>query len=272
MKFGSKFPDSPRWRRECAGKEKKMDVQTLLQNHKSIRKFKAEPVDEQLVRELIRCGQHAATSEFIQSYTVIRIADETLRDTIYQEVANQKTILGAPVFLIFCVDVNRLIMACQMNDRTAPDSYMEATETFLMASVDTAIAAQNVVVAAEAEGLGCTYIGGIRNNLKKLIELLKLPKGVYPIFGLVMGYPAENTDEMAKPRLPLDVVYKENQYQTEGDEPLIRQYDEVIRKYYVDRTGGERNETWTEQMSDFVAKPQRPFLKEVIQGQGFALK
>lgn len=249
-----------------------MNVQSLLQDHKSIRKFKQVPVEEELVRELIRCGQYAATSEFIQSYTVIRITDEKLRDTIYNEVASQKTILGAPVFLIFCVDVNRLLRACKMNDREIPDTYVEATETFLMASVDTAIAAQNVVVAAEAEGLGCTYIGGIRNNLRTLIELLKLPKGVYPLFGMVIGYPAEGEGEKAKPRLPLEVVYKENQYQTEGDEALLREYDEVIRRYYIDRTGGERNETWTEQMSDFVAKPQRPFLKEVIEGQGFALK
>ena len=41
---------------------------------------------------------------------------------------------------------------------------------------------------------------------------------------------------------------------------------------YIDRTKGERNESWTEQMSDFAAKPQRPFLKEVLQEQGFLLK
>ena len=249
-----------------------MNVQSLLQNHKSIRKFTPQPVEEELVRSLIRCGQHAATSEFIQSYTVIRITDKNLRDRIYSEVDDQDIILNAPVFLIFCADVNRLMLACGMNGKVAPDSYMEATETFLMASVDTAIAAQNVVIAAEAEGLGCTYIGGLRDNLKALIELLKLPKGVYPLFGMIMGYPAEGGGEMAKPRLPLDVVYKENVYQTAGDEARIREYDEVIRKYYIERTGGKRNETWTEQMAEFVAEPQRPEMKKAIQEQGFALK
>ena len=76
-----------------------------------------------------------------------------------------------------------------MNQRKAPESYLEYTETFLMASVDTAIAAQNTVIAAESEGVGCTYIGGIRNNLPKVMELLSIPNGVYPLFGLVMGYP-----------------------------------------------------------------------------------
>lgn len=148
---------------------------------------------------------------------------------------------------------------------------MEYTETFLMASVDTAIAAQNAVLAAESEGLGCTYIGGIRNNLPKIVELLNIPKGVYPVFGMVMGYPADHTDEAVKPRLPLDVILKEERYHTEGEEQ-IRVYDQVVRQYYVDRTGGKRDETWSMQMSNFVEKPQRPSLKEAIQEQGFKLK
>lgn len=244
----------------------------LLQNHKSVRKFKEQPVNGELLREIIRSGQHAATSEFIQSYTIIHVTDDKVKNRIYNEVTSQKTILNAPVFLVFCADVNRLLTACTMNQRKAPEAYMQYTETFLMASVDTAIAAQNTVIAAEAEGLGCTYIGGIRNNLPKLIELLEIPKGVYPVFGMVMGYPKENTDEAAKPRLPLDVVFKEGKYDTQGDEALIREYDQIIRNYYIERTGGERDETWTMQMSDFVQKPQRPFLREVLEKQGFTLK
>ena len=122
--------------------------------------------------------------------------------------------------------------------------------------------------------VGACALGGEASfqYVKKVIELLKLPRGVYPLFGMVMGYPLAEGDEKAKPRLPLEVVYKENEYQTAGDEELIREYDEVIRNYYIERTGGQRNETWTQQMSDFVAKPQRPGLKAVLQEQGFALK
>ena len=82
----------------------------------------------------------------------------------------------------------------------------------------------------------------------------------------------ENSDEAAKPRLPLDVVLKEEKYHTDGEEEQIRAYDEVIRQYYIDRTDGKRDETWSMQMADFVEKPQRPFLKEVLGKQGFLLK
>ena len=244
----------------------------VLLNHRSARRFQNKPVSRELIKRLVRCGQHAATSEFIQSYTIIDITDRTLQETIYKEVATQETLRHAPVLLIFLADVNRLLRASRMNDRMAPDGYLEATETLLMATIDTAIMAQTVSIAAEMEGLGCTYIGGIRNNLGRLCELLELPEGVYPLFGMVMGYPLEDTDELAKPRLPLEVVYKENRYDTSGDEDVLRDYDEVIRDYYVTRTGGERNETWTQQMSDFVEKPQRPGLRRQLENQGFKIK
>lgn len=247
-------------------------IENLMVNHKSVRKFNEQPVSDELLKRVITCAQHAATSEFIQSYTIIRVQDQAVKERIYNEVTNQKPILQAPVFLVFCADVNRLLRASAMNGRKAPEAYMEYTETFLMASIDTAIAAQNTVIAAESEGLGCTYIGGIRNNLPKLIEMLDIPEGVYPVFGMVLGYPQENTDEAAKPRLPLAAVLKEERYQTDGDERLIREYDEKIRKYYIDRTDGKRDETWSMQMADFVEKPQRPFLKEVLDEQGFKLK
>ncbi len=258
---------------QCEMEEKEMNaVENLMVNHKSVRKFKNQPVSDALLERMIRCAQHAATSEFIQAYTIIKVTDQKTKETLYNEVTSQKPILNAPVFLVFCADVSRLLRASEMNQREAPEAYMEYTETFLMASVDTAIAAQNAVLAAESEGLGCTYIGGIRNNLPKVMELLAIPQGVYPLFGMVLGYPEEQTDEAAKPRLPLDVIFKEEKYHIDGEEEQIRAYDEVIRQYYIDRTGGKRDETWSMQMSDFVEKPQRPFLKDVLEKQGFKLK
>lgn len=244
----------------------------VLLKHRSVRRFDERPVDSELVKKLVRCGQHAPTSEYIQAYTVINITDRELQKQIYDEVADQKPLLYAPVLLMFLADINRLYRAAEMNGEEVSKEFSEAAEIFLVASMDTAIMAQTVEIAAEMEGLGCTYIGGVRNNLGRLCELLQLPKGVYPLFGMVMGYPKENGDEMLRPRLPFDVVYKENRYDTEGDEAAMRAYDEEVREYYIARTGGKRDETWTMQMSDFVQKSHRPGLKSVLEKQGFALK
>ena len=59
--------------------------------------------------------------------------------------------------------------------------------------------AQSLVTAAESESLGICYIGGIRNNPGPVSALLRLPQGVYPVFGLCLGYPDQ--DPEIKPRL-----------------------------------------------------------------------
>ena len=65
--------------------------------------------------------------------------------------------------------------------------------------IDTALAAQNAAIAAESMGLGICYIGGIRNNLEEVSNLLKTPNRVIPLFGLAVGYPTKvNCDQ--KPR------------------------------------------------------------------------
>lgn len=242
----------------------------VLKNHNTVRKFSDRQVEDDVLREIVRCAQCAATSEFIQSYTIIHIKNEMVKKEIYETVTKQQPILDAPVFLMFCADVRRLGMACEMNGKNLPEMYSNYTETFLMTTVDTAIAAQNALAAAESLGMGGTYMGGIRNNPEKVCQLLKLPKGVYPVFGMVLGYPAE--PGAPKERLPLDVVLKTDTYTTEGDEEKMREYDARIKEYYIRRTDGKRTETWTEQMTDFVNEPQRPFMREFLEKQGFSIE
>lgn len=249
--------------------EKYIDV---FKNHRSLRKFSDKPVEKEQLDLLVECAQHAATSEFIQAYTVINVTDQKVKQQFFDQVTAQKPILEAPVFLMFCGDANRLNRACRMNKKSMPEKFLGYTESFLMISMDVAIVAQALMSTAELCGIGGTYIGGIRNNPAKVVELLKLPCGVFPLFGMVLGYPSGETDEPVKPRLPLSVILKENVYDTSDDEEALRIYDQTIKSYYIERTNGVRSETWTEQMTDFVAESQRPFLKEFLKEQGFLLK
>ena len=54
---------------------------------------------------------------------------------------------------------------------------------------DAALFAQNMVVAFESMGYGTCYIGGLRNDLQALHEVLDTPEGVWPLFGLLKGVP-----------------------------------------------------------------------------------
>lgn len=144
------------------------------------------------------------------------------------------------------------------------------TEQFLTASVDCALFAQNVLIGAESVGLGGCYIGAIRNEIAAVDNLLGLPDLVYPVFGMCLGYPAQ--DPEIKPRLPLAVVLKQERYDNTGDKDDIKGYDKRVSNYYKTRTGGTKDNTWSAQISDMLVKEARPHMLEYLKTKGFLLR
>lgn len=242
-------------------------VINLLQLHRSIRKFQDRQVDQQIVEELLRTGQCAATSSFIQACTVIQVNDPQSREKLCAATAGQQYVIEAPVFLVFCADMQRHRLACEMHEA---DMLSGFTEQFLTASVDCALFAQNVLVAAESLGLGGCYIGAIRNNIADVDTLLELPHLVYPVFGMCLGYPAQ--DPEIKPRFPLGVILKQEKYRNDGERELIENYDEKVRVYYKNRTGGQKDNSWSEQISEMLIKESRPHMLPFLHSKGFLLK
>ncbi len=242
-------------------------VLQLLKSHRSIRKFTEQPISAELFEELIKAGQAAATSSFLQGATVIRVTDAAKRNKIAKLAGNQKYVAAAAEFLVFCADLKRAGNYCREYGK---DFEGDFTEHFIIATVDVALMAQSLVTAAESSGLGICYIGGIRNNPAPVSDLLQLPHGVYPVFGLCLGYPDQ--DPEIKPRLPVSVVLKENVYNEEGDKEAIAEYDERIQEYYRTRTGGGHGIRWSEQVSTLLSEKSRPHMKEFLANKGFKFR
>jgi nitroreductase len=236
----------------------------LLKSHRSIRKFTAEPIEQSTVEELVRAGQAAATSSFLQACTVIQVQDSTKRERLAAGAGNQAYIAAAPTFLVFCADMKRHQLACDMHQAQMQAGF---TEQFITATADCALFAQNVAVAAESLGLGIVYIGGLRNQIAEVAELLELPELVYPVFGMCLGFPDQ--DPETKPRLPLSVVLKQDRYDDSADTRIIEQYDEEVREYYRTRTGGNKVMSWSEQISGMLIKEARPHMLAFLQRCGF---
>jgi len=177
----------------------------LLQSHRSVRKFTDQPVSQAIVDELVKCGQSAATSSFIQACTVIQVEDRVKREQLVELAGNQPYVASAARFLVYCADMNRLKIACEMHNAEMLSGF---TEQFITATVDCALFAQNVITAAQSLSIAGVYIGGIRNNIQAVTDLLELPQLVYPVFGMCLGYPAQNPE--VKPRLPLSVILKQD--------------------------------------------------------------
>ncbi|EHL2699397.1 nitroreductase family protein, partial [Listeria monocytogenes] len=142
---------------------------------------------------------------------------------------------------------------------------LETSEKWLVSVIDAALAAQNMAVAAESLGLGICFIGGIRNDVEQISEILDLPPYTMPLFGLTIGYPVANK-EKAKPRLPQDLVYHENTYQ-KMNPTILTEYDEQIKNYYDERTAGKRVEGWSEQIARGLGRPSRLDLKAFMEKQ-----
>jgi len=236
----------------------------LLQKHRSIRKFQQKAINEEMVRTIIEAAQCASTSNYIQAYTVIQVCDAAVRKEIAELSGPQLWVEQSPLFLVFCADLKRLDRACSIHEKKMEKGY---AEQFIIATVDTALVAQNTMIAAESLGLGGVFIGGIRNNPDRVCELLDIPDDVYPVFGMCLGYPAD--DPETKPRLPVNIVLKKDRYSTEGDEQRLEEYDRTTSEYYNNRSTCSRDDTWTGQMAEMMSKVMRPHMKEYINGKGF---
>jgi nitroreductase len=241
-------------------------VVELLKAHRSIRRFTAQPVADDLVAEIVRCGQAAPTSSNLQAATVIRVRDAAKLARLAAIAGGQEQVATAGAFLVFCADLHRAKLACEMQGGRFVAGM---TEHFIIATVDVALVAQNCVVAAEALGLGVCYIGALRNDPEAVAQLLDLPVAVYPVFGLCLGYPGQ--DPEVKPRLPLEVVLKEDGYRDPDALEGIIRYDRQLREYYRTRSAGRKDSCWSEEMKALVGKESRPHMRAFLARRGFTM-
>lgn len=236
--------------------------------HKSIRKFTEQKLTTEEIETLVRAAQSASTSSYVQAYSIIGVTDEQIKKEL-REISTQSYVEHNGHLFIFVADYHRHALMSKIHDVDI-NNYLGSTESFLVGTIDAALAAQNMAVAAESMDLGICYIGSLRNDMQRVIELLNLPEWTYPLFGMVVGHSADET-ATKKLRLPLHNVYHENHYNND-DESFIEQindYDKDVSAYYKERTNGERSDAWSEQIITFLNKKSRQHVDGVIKGQGF---
>ena len=224
---------------------------------------------KKLLNTLFSAGMAGSTSGYLQSASIIRVTDKQLRYDIRRICANAQDakegekyghhyVENCAEFLIFCMDSNRHLTLL-------PEAQIDWTEVVLVGAVDATIIAQNLLVTAESLGLGGVYIGSVRNDIDKLSELLKLPKGVVPLFGMCLGYPDQ--DPAMRPRLPNSVIVSTNQYKPASKAELDA-FNDTVKDYYSQLRHADMD--WTSQIVNYLAKPSRPEILPYLNKQGFA--
>ena len=203
-----------------------------LLSHRSVRRYLQKELEPGTLELLIAAAQSAASSSNLQLWSVVNVEDPELRRALSAAAGDQVHIQQAPLFLVWVADLHRAGELARV--RGLEEDGLNYLESFLVASVDAALAAQNAVVAAEALGLGTVYIGALRNHPERVAELLGLPKRAFAVFGLCVGWPDPAARAAIKPRLPQTVVLHRDRYGFAVPEHAhVEGYDQLMQRFYT---------------------------------------
>ncbi len=240
-------------------------VLSLLHAHRSIRDYAPEAIDDATIARAVCAAQMASTSSNVQAYCLLQVTDPEKRRQLAELAGGQAQVATAGAFFVVCGDCRRHALICEREGGPCETNF----ETFLVATIDAALFAQNLAVAFEAMGYGMCYIGGLRNDLPAVDRLLELPRHVFPYFGLCVGRPAAKPD--TKPRLPVEAVWFKDAYP--GDAEMLErvgEYDARMTAYYEERIGKRRD--WSTAIRRLRGQRKREELADYYRGKGAALK
>ena len=237
-----------------------------LHERKSVRAFEDRPIESEIRRAVLEAAMAAPTAGNQQMYTIIDVTDAELKRKLSVSCDNQPFIAEAQMVLVFCADFQKWYDAF-VEGGCSPRK--PGVGDLMLAVTDTAIAAQNAVVAAHSLGLGSCYIGDIMENCEIHRELLKLPDYVFPAAMLVMGWPTRQQKEREKPaRCALEDIVCENAYHRKGGAELRAMFAGKHSQMSYDEWAGrfcnrKYNSDFSREMTRSVAKYMTSFANPV---------
>lgn len=227
---------------------------TLMKSHTSVRRFKEEAIPQEDLNEILSAAQMASSWKNFQSYSVILVRSQEKKDALF-ELVPQEAIRQSAAFLLFVGDLNRAEKGARLHTDTFQP---KGVEGLLITSVDAALAGQNTLLAAESLGYGGVIIGLVRYKSVELAELFNLPDYTYPVFGIALGVPNQKHD--VKPRLPLENVVFEEEYQEQTAE-AFEAYDRVQTEY----AGARATTTWSQRLAEQFGQPEPSSTRENLE-------
>ncbi len=88
-------------------------MKSVLFKHRSIRKFRPEPIPEEVLRECLEAASRASTCGNMQLYSLVVTRDAALRERLSPCHFDQPMVREAPCVVTVCADVHRFTMWCE---------------------------------------------------------------------------------------------------------------------------------------------------------------
>ena len=246
-----------------------------LLSHRTHRRFLDQPVAEETVNLLYACALSAPAKSDLQQVAIIRIQDADKRQAIADLMPEMGWIATCPVFLLFCGDSRRIRRLCELRGHAFANDHLDA---FLNGAVDTALAMQNFITAAQAAGLGCCPISVVRNHIDEIADITALPEHVFPVAGMCLGHPSHKG--FTSTRLPPEMIVHTDQYDDSQLPVQIDAYDQRRNGIYTippekyrmtAEHGSPEFYGWSEDKTRQVSVRERDDLAEYLRRHGFCL-
>lgn len=237
---------------------------------KSIRKYKAQTVSDDLLNNLLAKAERTQTMGNLQLYSVVVTRSQEMKQKLAPAHFNQPMVMGADVVLTFCADYNRTTQWALQ--RKAHPGYGNLL-SFVNAATDALLYCQRFCDLAEEAGLGLCFLGTTIYQPKPIIEALHLPKLVMPIATITLGWPDE--DPEPSERLPLSAIRHDETYQPVTVDTIDRDYAEKealpVNQHFVEEN---KVETLAQVFADIRYKAtdceaMSVTLRDALKQQGF---
>jgi nitroreductase len=149
-----------------------MDAIEAILSRRSIRKYSAEMIPQQIIDLLLKAAMAGPTAHNSQCWRFIVIDDHQIMDKIPEFHPYASMLLEAQLAIAICGDTS-----------VQPDRWM----------LDCAAAAENILLAAHASGLGAVWVGiyPVAQRIRDVKQLLNLPDHIFPMGLISLGYPEE---------------------------------------------------------------------------------
>lgn len=148
----------------------------LFFQRRSVRKYEARPVPEEMVRDILEAGMAAPSATAHDPWRFVVLAEPETRQRVAEGLPHGKMLAGAGVGIVVCGD---------------PATAYDGQLSYLIQ--DLAAAVENMLLAAVALGLGACWLGSHprQERMRHIQEVLGLPEAVLPVAVIAIGWPAE---------------------------------------------------------------------------------
>lgn len=188
---------------------------------RTIRSYTNRNVDDELLNELLSQAARTQTMGNLQLYSVVVTRSQEMKERLAPAHFNQPMVTQAPVVLTFCADFRRTTRWAE--ERQADPGY-DNLLSYQNAATDALLYCQTFCNLAEERGLGLCFLGTTVYMPQQIIDTLQLPRLVFPVATITLGWPAEQpplTD-----RLPLAAIRHEETYHDYTAESIDELYQE----------------------------------------------